>query len=297
MEKSRRGEIFRITLVGSFVNFLLLLFKFVAGIMGRSGAMLADAVHSLSDFITDIVVLLFVNLSTKPTDSDHAYGHGKYETLATTIISVVLFSVGFGLLWEGAGKIISALRGEVLEQPGVIALVAAVVSMASKEVLYHLTIKIAIRENSPSVKANAWHHRSDAFSSLGTGLGIAGAIFFGENWRILDPIAAVVVSLFILKVAIELFIPGINELLEKSVPEAQKHEILSLITSIEGVTKPHDLRTRNIGTKLAIEFHIRVNPSMTVAEAHDLTRRIERRLRERFGGETHITTHVEPIEE
>lgn len=297
MEKNRRGEIFRITLVGSFVNFLLVLFKFIAGIMGRSGAMLADAVHSLSDFITDIVVLLFVNLSTKPTDSDHAYGHGKYETLATTIISVVLFSVGFGLLWEGAGKIISALRGEVLEQPGVIALVAAVVSMASKEVLYHLTIKIAIRENSPSVKANAWHHRSDAFSSLGTGLGIAGAIFFGENWRILDPIAAVVVSLFILKVAIELFIPGINELLEKSVPEAQKHEILSLITSIEGVTKPHDLRTRNIGTKLAIEFHIRVNPSMTVAEAHDLTRRIERRLRERFGGETHITTHVEPIEE
>lgn len=297
MEKNRRGEIFRITLVGSFVNFLLVLFKFIAGIMGRSGAMLADAVHSLSDFITDIVVLLFVNLSTKPTDSDHAYGHGKYETLATTIISVILFSVGCGLLWEGVGKIISALQGEVLEQPGVIALVAAVVSMASKEVLYHLTIKIAIRENSPSVKANAWHHRSDAFSSLGTGLGIAGAIFFGENWRILDPIAAVVVSLFILKVAIELFIPGINELLEKSVPEAQKHEILSLITSIEGVTKPHDLRTRNIGTKLAIEFHIRVNPSMTVAEAHDLTRRIERRLRERFGGETHITTHVEPIEE
>lgn len=275
--KARKKEIMRVTLLGSFANFVLLVFKFVAGMWGHSSAMIADAVHSLSDFVTDIIVLLFVNISSKPKDESHDYGHGKYETLATSIVGIVLLCVGFGLFWEGANKIYDFyFKGIPLESPGMIALVAALISIVIKELLYHITVWVGRKQNSQVVIANAWHHRSDAFSSIGTALGIGGAILLGDNWRVLDPLAAVIVSLFIVKVALQLVIPAI-------------------ISEVPEVKSPHNLRTRRIGNNFAIEAHIRVDGQITVTRAHDLTKEIEQNLRDKFGQATHIALHVEPI--
>ena len=205
-EAAREAGIYRVTLVGSVVNLLLLVFKFVAGILGHSAAMLADAVHSLSDFVTDIIVIVFVRISSKPEDEGHDYGHGKYETLATAIIGLILLFVGFGILWNGATSIWDFWQGGELKEPGMLALWAALVSILFKE----LVLK-GRRLNSQAVVANAWHHRSDALSSIGTAVGIGGAILLGEQWLILDPLAAVVVSLFIMKVAIQLLVPCVED--------------------------------------------------------------------------------------
>lgn len=294
-EKDRKKQIFKVTIVGSILNVLLVVLKFLAGIFGQSAAMIADAVHSLSDFVTDIIVLVFVNVSAKPQDSDHDYGHGKYETLATIIVGLILMFVGVGLFLNGAEKIIDVLfHDKVIESPGKIALIAAIISIFTKETLYHYTVFTGKKVNSQVIIANAWHHRSDAFSSIGAAIGIAGALFLGDKWRVLDPIAAVVVSLFIVRIAIQLFVPAVNELLEKSLPKDIEDEIMKIARKTEGVGDPHNLRTRRIGNNIAIELHIRVTPSLSVSEAHIIATEVEKRLRVHFGQQTHTTIHVEP---
>lgn len=290
----RERDIYKVTLRGSLVNFILLVFKFVAGVVGRSSAMIADAVHSLSDFVTDVIVVVFVRISGKPQDKGHDYGHGKFETLATAIIGVALFVVGVGLLVNATKSIVGVIRGEVLEAPGVLALVAAAVSVVFKELLYQYTVLEGKRHNSKVVIANAWHHRSDAFSSVGTLVGISGAMFLGENWRVLDPVAAFIVSVFIIKVAIELTKSSIDDLMEKSLPEEVEQRIEEIILSYPEVNSPHHLRTRQIGNNVAIEVHIRMNGELTLREAHDVTRLIEQSLRQEFGEDTHIGIHMEP---
>ena len=292
---SREKEIYKVTVVGSVVNFLLLVFKFFAGIAGHSAAMLADAVHSLSDFVTDIIVIIFVRISNKPEDKDHDYGHGKYETLATAIIRILLLCVGFGILWNGASSIYDFFHGEQLGEPGMLALIAALVSIVLKEILYQYTVIKGRKLNSQAVIANAWHHRSDALSSIGTAVGIGGAILLGDKWRVLDPIAAVVVSIFIMKVAIQLLIPCVDELLEKSLPDEVEREIEQAALSFPGVSQPHHLRTRRIGNQYAIELHVRMDGKISLEEAHRTATGIERKLKEMFGEGTHVGIHVEPI--
>ena len=294
-EAAREAGIYRVTLVGSVVNLLLLVFKFVAGILGHSAAMLADAVHSLSDFVTDIIVIVFVRISSKPEDEGHDYGHGKYETLATAIIGLVLLFVGFGILWNGATSIWDFWQGGELKEPGMLALWAALVSILFKELLYQYTVLKGRRLNSQAVVANAWHHRSDALSSIGTAVGIGGAILLGEQWLILDPLAAVVVSLFIMKVAIQLLVPCVEELLEKSLPAEVEEKIKQEILAFPGVTSPHHLRTRRIGSSYAIEVHIRMDGQITLEEAHHTATAIENRLKSEFGNRTYINIHVEPV--
>lgn len=293
-KSSREKGIYKVTIVGSIVNFLLLVFKFFAGIAGHSAAMLADAVHSLSDFITDIVVIVFVRIAGKPEDKGHDYGHGKYETLATAIIGLLLLCVGFGIFWNGASSIYTFLRGGQLESPGVVALVAALVSIVSKEILYQYTVIQGKKLNSQAVIANAWHHRSDALSSIGTAIGIGGAILLGDHWRVLDPVAAVVVSFFIMKVSVRLLIPCVDELLEKSLPEDVEKEIEQTVLSFPGVSQPHHLRTRRIGNYYAIELHVRMDRKITLEEAHSTATAIENKLKEMFGKGTHVGIHVEP---
>lgn len=278
-----------------FVNALLFAFKLAAGIVGRSGAMIADAVHSASDFVTDIVVLVFVRISAKPRDDDHHWGHGKYETLASLIIGVALFAVGVELLMDSAEKIKAVANGEVLPRPGAIAVIAAAVSIILKELLYQWTARIGKRCYSPSVVANAWHHRSDALSSVGALVGIGLAYFLGEKWRIADPIAAIVVTALIIKVSIDLCRNALAELLEKSLSKETEAEILSIISATPNVHKPHNLRTRRIGADIAIEVHVRVDGTMTVFESHEISRDIERALRARFGERTAVAIHIEPI--
>ena len=294
-KKIREKEIYRVTLVGSFVNFLLVIFKFLAGIAGHSAAMLADAVHSLSDFITDVVVILFVRISNKPVDKSHDYGHGKYETLATAFIGMALLGVGFGILWNGATDILVFLRGGELRQPGMLALAAAIISILLKEILYQYTVRVGKRCHSQAVVANAWHHRSDALSSIGTTVGIGGAILLGPHWAVLDPIAAVTVSFFIMRVSIRLLVPCLDELLEKSLPDSVEREIEGIVLSFGGVSEPHHLRTRRIGNNYAIEIHIRMDGNISLHKAHETATGIEHRLKEKFGEDTHVGIHVEPV--
>ena len=291
----RKRRIYRVTLVGFAVNLVLSLAKLAAGVFGRSGAMVADAVHSFSDLATDVVVIVFARISAKPRDDGHDYGHGKYETLATILISMALGVVGVGILVNSIGAVRSVLDGGVLPRPGLVALVAAVLSIAAKEILYRYTVREGRAIDSPSVVANAWHHRSDALSSLGTLVGIGCAYFLGDKWRIADPIAALIVAVFIFKVAFDLIRTGVSELLEKSLPEETEREILRIVTLDPAVREPHNLRTRRIGAAIAIEIHIRVDGAMTVARSHALTVGIERRLREHFGEGTMIAVHVEPL--
>lgn len=295
MISKREKEIFKVTWIGSIVNFLLLVFKFVAGIVGHSAAMVADAVHSLSDFVTDIIVIVFVRISGKPEDEGHDYGHGKYETLATAIIGLILFLVGIGILFNGAKSVIASIGGETLAAPSMLALVAAGLSILLKELVYRYTIHESKRLNSQAMVANAWHHRSDAFSSIGTLVGIGGAICLGERWRILDPLAAIVVSIFIMRVAVQLLKPCVDELLEHSLPAETENRILEIIRSFPEVSEPHHLRTRRIGNHLAIEVHIRMNGNTPLVEAHALASQIEQKLKDEYGVETHIGIHMEPL--
>ena len=291
----REKEIYKVTIVGSFVNLLLLIFKFVSGIVGHSAAMIADAVHSLSDFVTDILVLVFVKISSKPADKDHRYGHGKFETLATAIIGAVLMAVGIGIFYQGATSIYAVYNGQVLPSPGYIALIAAAVSIVSKEAVYWYTVIKGKKLNSQAVVANAWHHRSDAFSSMGTLLGIGGAILGGEKWAVLDPIAAVVVSIFIVKVAISILNGSLQELLEHALPKTVQEEIKQLILSVDGVSEPHHLRTRRVGSNYAIEVHIRMDGNLSLNEAHHITSLVEKKLKEKYGEGTNLSVHAEPL--
>ena len=292
MERSK--EIYLVTLVGGAVNVVLLLFKFVAGIVGHSAAMVADAVHSLSDFVTDVIVLVFVHISGKPKDKSHDYGHGKYETLAMTIIGMSLLAVAIGIVYSGVMKVSSWLNGEQLEAPGLLALWAALLSVLLKEAVFRYSMVKARQLKSQAVEANAWHHRSDALSSIGTAMGIGGAIFLGQRWTVLDPVASVIVGLFIVKVSFDLLRNGIGDLMEQSLPDEVEAEILRLAASVPGITDPHDLRTRRIGNHYAIELHILMDGNISLCEAHDKASEVEELLRDYYGQETHVVVHVEP---
>lgn len=293
---NREKEIYKVTLWGSAVNTLLTALKFAAGIFGNSSAMIADAVHSLSDFATDMVVLAFVRISHKPKDKNHDYGHGKYETLATTVIGLALFAVAAGILVEGAKKIAFWATGGTLEQPGKLALWAALVSILLKELIFQYTNRKAKQLDSQAMKANAWHHRSDALSSIGAAIGIGGAIFCGERWVVLDPIASIAVGAVIIKVAVDLLKNGLGDLMEQSLPEEVENEIMEIIKSVPEVSEPHDLCTRRIGNHYAIEMHILMDGNLPLKTAHDKADEIERLLKERYGEGTHVAVHVEPIE-
>lgn len=293
--KEREKKIYRVTLTGSVVNVILLVFKFIAGILGGSAAMIADAVHSLSDFLTDIVVIAFVRISSKPEDEDHDYGHGKYETLATSIIGLALLMVGLYIFYNGARQIWDVMHGAEIEQPGLVALIAAIVSILLKEWTYRFTVSVGKKVESQAVIANAWHHRSDALSSIGTAIGIGGAILLGKGWAVLDPIAALVVSVFIVKTALGLLSTSSGELLEKSLPKEVEKKIVDIVESEPEVSEVHHLCTRRIGNNIAIEMHIRMPGEISLKDSHTRASNIERKLRQHFGEHTHINLHVEPL--
>ena len=295
-ENQREKEIYKVTIVGALANVTLLIFKFVAGIISNSAAMIADAVHSLSDFITDVVVIVFVKISSKPQDKSHDYGHGKFETLATLIIGIALLFIGMMILYNGASATYRCIwLGEELHRPGMIAFWAAIFSIILKEAVYQYTVFKGKNLNSQAVIANAWHHRSDAFSSIGTAVGIGGAIFLGDKWVVLDPIAAIVVSVFIINVSLKIIIKSINELLEKSLPDEIENEIIKVAESFDMVKDVHDLRTRRIGNNIAIEMHLLMDGNLSLQCTHNTTELIESELRKKYGEHTHIAIHVEPF--
>lgn len=293
----REKEIFRVTIWGGIINVVLLVVKFVAGIFGHSAAMIADAVHSLTDFATDVVVLIFVHLGNKPADRDHDYGHGKYETLATAIIGTSLLAVGVLIFCSGAGKTWRVIQGEMLPSPGKVALVAAVASIVLKEWAYRFTVKVGKRCQSEAVVANAWHHRSDALSSVGTMIGIGGAILLGNRWTVLDPLASIVVSVFIVRAAWQLMMESMKELTEASLSDEDEAVIMHIAASEPGVSEVHNLRTRRVGNRIAIEMHARMLGSTPLVEAHRHATAIEHRIKEHFGPDTLVSIHLEPVKE
>ena len=289
-------EVYRVTIWGSIINVVLLILKFAAGILGHSAAMIADAIHSLTDFATDAVVLVCVTLGSKPVDKSHDYGHGKFETLATAVIALALLAVGVMICYSGVMKTYGAMvLGETLEQPGMVALIAAVVSIVLKEWAFRFTARVGRRCDSQAVMANAWHHRSDALSSVGTMFGIGGAIFLGPRWAVLDPLAAIVVSVFIVRASLGLIKQAVDELTDASLPEATENEIMEIAGKEEGVQEIHNLRTRRIGNSIAIDMHVRMLGSTTLFDAHQRATNIEHRLKDRFGTGTYVNVHLEPI--
>ncbi len=292
---SREKEIYKVTLVGSVGNVALLTFKFIAGVLGHSSAMIADAVHSLSDFITDVVVLVFVSISAKPQDRSHDYGHGKYETIATFLIGLALVAAATGIVVSGCLKLIAWWGGEALAAPGWIALWAALLSIVIKELIYQYTARKGKQLDSSVMIANAWHHRSDALSSIGAAVGIGGAIWLGQRWTVLDPLASIIVGLMLVRVAWELLRTSSADLTECSLPEETEQEIENIIQSFADVQEPHNLRTRRIGNRVAIEAHVRMDGSLPLHIVHERATTIERKLKERFGEQTHVTLHMEPI--
>ena len=294
---TREKEIYKVTLVGSAGNAALLTFKFIAGVMGNSSAMIADAVHSLSDFVTDILVLVFVSISAKPQDTSHDYGHGKFETIASFLIGLALVAAATGIVVSGALKLWAWWGGAELESPGWIALWAALLSIVVKELLYQYTARRGRKLDSQVMIANAWHHRSDALSSVGAAVGIGLALWLGQHWAVFDPLASVVVGLMLMKVAYELLKTSINELTESSLPAETEQEIEQIILSFGDVRQPHNLRTRRIGNRIAIEAHVRMDGRLPLETVHERATTIERKLKERFGNNTHVTLHMEPVKE
>ena len=291
---NREKSIVRVTVWGAVANVVLAVAKLVAGIVGRSAAMTADAIHSFSDLVSDVIVLVMVKVASRGNDKDHEYGHGKFETLATVAVALLLLAVGGKMLADGVSRIAGFFRGEQMVAPGMIAFWAALVSIAVKEALYQWTAHVGRKFDSPAVVTNAWHHRSDALSSVGSAVGIALASLLGGKWAIMDSVVACAISIFIIRIGVKMALPALRELTEASLPEETENEIRDVILSVDGVLDVHAMKTRKTGPDIIIESHIVVDPEMTVFQAHLLTEYAEDRLRERFGQKTQISLHVEP---
>jgi len=297
MTKTRTQKAQQVTWIGAIINIVLSLCKILAGFFGKSSAMIADGMHSLSDLVTDMIVLIFFRISDAEKDDRHPYGHGKFETFSTFLIALVLFCVGLGIFYGGASKIISVIQGETLQKPAMIAFWAALISIVCKEGLFRYTKIVGKQINSQAIIANAWHHRSDAFSSIGVAIGIAGAIFLGDKWVVLDPIAGVVVSFFIMKTAIELSLPCIQELMEASLPKETVKKIETLILADSEIKSFHKLRSRKIGEAFVIDVHIQLDNTISLVQAHNIAGALSQRIREEFGSKTQINIHTEPSEQ
>jgi len=295
MSKSRQKEASRVTLIGCAGNATLAGLKFTAGVFGNSAAMIADALHSLSDIGTDLLTLLAIRISSKPKDKNHKYGHGKVETLASAFMGFVILFVGIGVLVNAIGLLIVHYREQPLESPGLIAFLVAISSVAIKEILFRYTTLVGNKISSKVVLANALNHRSDALSSVAATLGIGGAVFLGPKFAILDPLAAVVVSIFIVKAAFLMIKESLLELIETSLPKHVESEILRLAQSVDGVFNPHDLKTRRVGNDIAVDMHICVCPKLNIEEAHKISVGVEQCIYKRFGMDTHISIHTEPL--
>jgi cation diffusion facilitator family transporter len=290
----RTKEAAKVTWVGFLVNLFLAIFKMAAGVLGRSSAMVADSVHSLSDLITDVVVLVGIKAASRPEDKTHRYGHGKIETLVTLFVGVFLILVGIGILYAAGRSIFLVINGEELEAPGIIAVIAALVSIITKEGVYWYTRHVGDKIGSKALIANAWHHRTDALSSVATFIGVGAAVLLGGKWAVLDPIAALLVTVLIFWVSIKLVKGSLDELLEGSLDEGTEKRIMEIASGIKGLKEPHNLRTRSLGNRIAIDMHIKVDSGLSVKRAHDICRVLEKALLDEFGNQTFVNIHIDP---
>lgn len=281
----------RVTWVGLFVNLVLSAIKFAAGIFGRSQALVADAIHSLSDLTTDIAVLAGSHYWSRPPDENHPYGHRRLETLVTVFIGVVLIAAGIGIGW----KAISTLYQKHIAPPGWIAVLAAFASIACKESLYRWTAITGRRIKSPALAANAWHHRTDALSSLPVLVAVAGARIF-PTWSFLDHVGAVVVSIFILHASIKIIWPSLSELIDVGAPIETQRKIRDIALRNKNVLQVHDIRTRFISSSVLVDLHIVVEGSISVREGHNIADDVRDRITQEIPEILDVIVHVDPPE-
>lgn len=292
----RTRSIYRVTMAGAVVNICLTLLKLIIGLVGHSAALIADAIHSLSDFGTDIVVTIFVGIAGKPQDAKHRYGYGKYESIATLLIAGVLIAIGASILFKSGEAIYMFFTlGVIPQKPSIWAAIIALVSILSKEWLFRYTKGVAKRVHSSTVLANAWHHRTDAYSSVAVLAGALGAALLGGQWAILDQVACAGVSLFIVWAGAQLISNPWQELTEHSLSEEKQQAILDIIEAEYPNLHPHNLNTRSLGSAIAIEVDIYLDDNTPVFVAHECATNIENKLKEHYGERTHVVVHVEPI--
>ena len=287
----------RATYVGMAVNALLIVVKMIGGVSGASAALVADAVHSFSDLITDVGVIVGLRFISKPADEKHAYGHGRIETAISLLMGLGIVITGMGMLRSGGSAILRSFSGEYPPEPGYIALAMAFVSIFSKEALFHYTRIIARKSGSRALEANAWHHRSDALSSVGTVIGVGGAIVLGSSWTILDAVAAVFVSMLVIKVGFDIGWNAFRELSDEALSNNARTSVINAITSVEGVKGTHNLRTRSLGRYATVDAHVQVDAHITVLEGHNIATEVENAVRQVLESAAFVTIHVEPCDE
>lgn len=281
----------KVSFVTIIINLLLSVFKFIAGVLGKSGAMVSDAIHSASDVASTVMVIAGVNISVKDSDRGHQYGHEKLECIFSILLAVLLFLTGAGIGWSGIQKIISG--GDKLAVPGTLALIAAVISVLVKEAMFWYTRAAAKKINSTSLMADAWHHRTDAMSSVGSFIGILGARM---GFPICDPIASILICILIVKAAWDIFREATGELVDEACDSKTVNSIAELIKQQEGVISLDDLKTRRFGSKIYVDVEIGADGNLTLYAAHDIAQRVHDAIENSNADVKHCMVHVNPKE-
>lgn len=281
-----------VSVVSIIVNVVLSVFKLAAGIIAHSGAMISDAVHSASDVFSTIIVMIGIKISGKDSDTGHQYGHDRMECIAAALLAIVLFATGLGIGYTSLTKIIGG-NYDSLAMPGALALAAAVVSILVKEWMYHYTKAAAKKENSTALMADAWHHRSDSLSSVGSFIGIFGARL---GFKVLDPVAGFVICLFILKAAIDIFRQSMDQMVDKSCDDETVNKIREIITETPGVETVDMIKTRMFGPKIYVDVEFGTNGDMTLREAHQIAENVHNRIEDGMPSVKHCMVHVNPTD-
>ncbi|MBU0579559.1 MAG: cation diffusion facilitator family transporter [Candidatus Margulisbacteria bacterium] len=285
--KQRYQKGIKATLISILINFFLVIIKFSAGFFGQSQAMIADAAHSFSDFISDFVVYFGFKIAKKPKDATHPYGHGKVETIVGLIIGFMLLAIGFEIFMQACGSFKTNIP-----RPSILALNAAILSIIFKEWLYQYNVNIGKLLKSPALIANAWHHRSDAYSSIAALVGITAARL-GYPW--MDPVAAIVVGIFVVKVALEILWETASELSEKSIDKKTIQKIKEIVKKVKGVKSMHKLRTRKFGAEIILDLHIQVQPNLTVEQGHLIATQVKNVIKKEITNVQSVLVHTEPF--
>lgn len=280
----------RVSVISIIVNLGLSVFKLIVGIITHSSALVSDAVHSASDVISTFAVIAGVNISARDSDKGHQYGHERMEAIFSILLSVLLFATGAGIGYSAVMKIVSGSY-KTVAAPGVIALIAALVSIAVKEWMFHYTMRAAKKINSTALRADAWHHRSDALSSIGSFAGVLGARL---GFPVCDPIAGVIICVFIIKASWDIFRDATDQLVDKSCSEEECLKLREVIASVDGVVSIDDLKTRLFGAKIYVDVEIGADGNLTLYKAHDIAERVHNKIEECFGDVKHCMVHVNP---
>lgn len=280
----------KVSVISIILNCLLTLIKFISGVISKSSAMISDSVHSLSDVLSTFVVIIGVKISNKKADSDHPYGHERIECVSAIILSVMLFIIGALI---GINGIKNVTNSSNLVMPGVLALIASIISIISKEAMYQYTIRVSKKINSAALKADAWHHRSDALSSIGSFIGILGSRL---GFKIFDPLASVIISLCIIKVSIDIFKDAIDKMVDKSCDKEVIDKVISVIEKNESVKNIDDIKTRQFGNKAYVDVEISVDENLLLKDAHKVAEEIHNSVENEINIVKHCMVHVNPYE-